>query len=599
MPTPQQSTSPTAIETRVEKRLLDDYYLLTFKASFVEYIVVFLMAMLFWLRTPSVAVPLWVGVAWLLIGLRAGIEGHYVRRVLPNEADKRSIRHWRRIIVALSLLNGVLYGACGVFFFSASDLVLFTFLTIFLVGMAATTVPVLSGMPLGYTLFAGATVLPFVLRLLMEGGDLFVTIGLLSAASCFVGALACRKMHRTLRESICLRFENLGLVEKLRLETQVAEAARREAEDANAAKSKFLAAASHDLRQPVHSQGLFLEVLARTPLTAQQRELLASARAAGEASAEMLNTLLDFSRIEAGVVEPQRQAFRVQPLLNRMEREFAPQADAKRLIYRSRETELVVFSDPALVELILRNLVSNAIRYTDCGGLLVACRRSGRQAVLEVWDTGIGIAPTHQREVFREFHQLGNPERDRRKGLGLGLAIADGLARTLEHTIALASTPQRGSVFRLTLPIASGAAAERDMEETAGVSLARVRVLVIDDDEAVLASMRHLLLEWGCRCDTAESIEEALAQARRQAPDVVVSDYRLRERRTGVEAISALRALLGNALPALLITGDTAPDRLREAQASGVPLLHKPVLPDRLHRSLTLALVKAAQGRPR
>ena len=384
-----------------------------------------------------------------------------------------------------------------------------------------------------------------------------------------------------------LQHERAVLLQRVDDATQSIRQSKEKSEHANLAKSKFLAAASHDLRQPIHAQGLFLEVLARTELSVQQRMLLTNARAASEASSEMLNTLLDFSRIEAGVVEPQLQPFRLQPLLNKIEIELAPQADEKGIVYRTRETHLAVQSDPSLVELILRNLVSNAIRYTEHGGLLVACRRHGQQAVLEVWDTGIGIAPTQQQDVFREFHQLGNPERDRRKGLGLGLAIAEGLARTLGHELSLASTPQRGSVFRLALPIASSSLPVEQSELSQNkTQLLNARVLVIDDDESVRVGMSHLLCNWGCECDTAESIEDALMLARAHAPDVVISDYRLRECSTGVQAIAALREFLGNTLPALLITGDTDPVRLLEAQASGIPLLHKPVSPSQLYRGL-------------
>jgi signal transduction histidine kinase/CheY-like chemotaxis protein len=365
------------------------------------------------------------------------------------------------------------------------------------------------------------------------------------------------------------------------------QAAQREALLANTAKSKFLAAASHDLRQPIHAQGLFLDVLSRTTLDVQQHEMLAKARVASDASCEMLDTLLDFSRIEAGVVKPFVQPFPLQPLLNKIEREFESQADARGLAYRSRETGLVLQSDPSLVELILRNLVSNAIRYTERGGLLVACRARGDHAVIEVWDTGIGIAPSHQQEIFREFHQLGNPERDRRKGLGLGLAIVEGLANTLGHRLSVSSMLGRGSVFRLAVPVA-GAAARIDQPEQVQRIAPRlnVRVLVIDDDEAVRAGMFLLLRDWNCACEVAETIEEALALARVQPPDLVISDYRLRDQRSGMEAIVALRALLGKALPALLITGDTAPTRLREAYDSEIPLLHKPVSPGELYQKL-------------
>jgi CheY-like chemotaxis protein/anti-sigma regulatory factor (Ser/Thr protein kinase) len=299
----------------------------------------------------------------------------------------------------------------------------------------------------------------------------------------------------------------------------------------------------------------------------------------------LLNALLDFSRIEAGVIDPQLQPFRLQPLLNKIENELALQADAKSIVYRSRETHTAVLTDPVLLELILRNLISNAIRYTDQGGVLVACRQHGKHAVLEIWDTGIGIAPEDQEEVFREFHQLGNPERDRRKGLGLGLAIADGLARAMGYELTLKSTPERGSVFRLTLPLVSNAPESNIMMQSK-TRLLNARLLFIDDDEIVREGMLHLLRDWGCECEAAESIEEALALVQLNVPDVIVSDYRLREQRTGVEAIAAVRKLIGSDIPALLITGDTAPTRLREAQASGIPLLHKPVSPGLLYRKL-------------
>lgn len=260
--------------------------------------------------------------------------------------------------------------------------------------------------------------------------------------------------NSVVREPRAAIFFGLDETERKRMEEELV-AAKQRAEDRNTAKSKFLAAFSHDARQPLHAQALFLDVLAHTELSAEQHKVLANANAASKVYGEILNTLLDFSRVEAGVIEPQVQPFRMQSLLNKIEREFELQADTKGIAYRSRETDLVVQSDPMLVGLILRNLVANAIRYTEHGGLLVTCRKRGTQAVLEVWDTGIGIATEYQQAVFREFFQLENPERDRQKGLGLGLAIADGLARTLNHRLSLVSIPGRGSVFRLSMPISN------------------------------------------------------------------------------------------------------------------------------------------------
>ncbi|WXL26195.1 hybrid sensor histidine kinase/response regulator [Ectopseudomonas mendocina] len=398
--------------------------------------------------------------------------------------------------------------------------------------------------------------------------------------------------QRTSRQTMRLRFENLDLIERLRIESHNAEQQRGKAEEANRAKSKFLAAASHDLRQPVHAQELFLEVLSRSDLNDQQHKILNNARAAGQASAQMLNTLLDFSRIEAGVIEPKLSAFRLQPLFNKLENELGSLVDSKDIVYRCRETRLAVYSDPDLLELMLRNLITNAIRYTHSGGLLVGCRKRGDNVMIEVFDTGIGIEPDHQREIFREFHQLGNPERDRLKGLGLGLAITEGLAQSLNHKLTLSSKPGRGSVFRISLPLASPADIKDSYNHLQGVQLQTgllrgLKVLVIEDDTLALNALVHLLTDWGCICRAAESTNEALDLVTQWTPQLLISDYRLRGNQTGAQAISRLRAKVGSELAALIITGDTAPERLREALNSGAHLLHKPVPPGELYKVLT------------
>lgn len=402
-----------------------------------------------------------------------------------------------------------------------------------------------------------------------------------------------RNSERAARGAIELRFENLELVARLRQASAESRQAQQDAEQANIAKSKFLAAASHDLRQPIHAQGLFLEVLSKTTLDVKQQSLLVNIQSATAASAEMLHSLLDYSRVEAGVITPQLQAFALQPLLNKMERELAPLADTKGLFYRTRDTTEVVLSDPSLIELILRNLISNAIRYTQHGGILVGCRRRGSQLQLEIWDSGIGIDPHQQQEVFDEFHQLGNPERDRKKGLGLGLAIVRGLAQLLQHRLQLQSQPGRGSVFRLGLPrIEAVIPQQSEVVQATGTSrrLPKAAILLIEDDEIVRSSMILLLQSWGCQCIAEESLDAALPLLNTYKPDLLISDYRLREQKSGADAIHAIRQALGQDIPALLLTGDTAPARLREATDSGLPLLHKPVSPQLLYTSLDTLL---------
>ena len=343
----------------------------------------------------------------------------------------------------------------------------------------------------------------------------------------------------------------------------------------------------------VHAQGLFLEVLGQTRMTPHQQDIIDSLRSATRATRDMLDSLLDFSRIEAGVIQPVRQNFSLQELLHAIENDLAPVADAKQLAYRSRDTRVMADSDPALVELILRNLVSNAIRYTDHGGVLVGCRQRGDKVVVEVCDTGIGIAPENQQDIFREFHQLGNPERDRRKGLGLGLAVVQGLTHTLGHRLTLSSRPGRGSVFRLELPLVKNLSPLDYHVTTEAVFITPLRghhALVIEDDESVLQAMVSLLRSWGMSCDAAEGLKEALRCANLQKPHVLVCDFRLHGHSNGTDVIATVRQDIQENTPALLITGDTSPERLQVATRSGIPVLHKPVAPDDLYKALSSLL---------
>lgn len=537
--------------------------------------------------SPQTSLLIWVGLVWLGIGFSLWLSVRFLQSSKPLEQALWTVR----VTVIFYAFYGMLWGALPWLALDSAGPWGTALIVCMSAGIVAGATAFMSPVLPVFVCFSSLLALSLAARLLTLDEPVHIALGLGAIIFYLTLLSQARKASQAFFSMITLRFENASLVERLQQEHARAQVAQGQAEEANMAKSKFLAAASHDLRQPVHAQGLFLEVLGGTDLTQEQREVLASARAACTASSDMLNTLLDFSRIEAGVVRPHTQPFLLQPLLNKLEVEQAVQANAKGLVYRARETQAQVFSDPALVELILRNLVSNAIRYTEQGGILVGCRQRANGLSIEVWDTGVGIAPAHQKEVFREFHQLANPERDRRKGLGLGLAIADGLARTLGHRLSLASTLHRGSVFRLELPISHAPVPELPLA-TQGmkVSLQGLRVLVVDDDVAVRSGMSQLLRNWGCACDTAEWIEDALALARQHRPDVVICDYRLRERRTGLEAIKALRGLLGEDLPVLLVTGDTDPVRLREAMASGVPLLHKPVAPDLLHQALVDAL---------
>jgi CheY-like chemotaxis protein len=259
-----------------------------------------------------------------------------------------------------------------------------------------------------------------------------------------------------------------------------------------------------------------------------------------------------------------------------------------------------VRSDFILLERILLNLVSNAVRYTTRGGIVIGCRRRGARLRLEVWDSGPGIPEAHRQNIFREFYQVAASGQDRRGGLGLGLAIVDGLGRLLDHAIELRSRPGRGSCFSVSIPRVAA-----QQEPSAPASTARLPdpvrgklVVVIDDDALVLDAMRGILRGWGCRVVTEQSEAAAFARVTTlgQKPDLIVSDYRLAGGKTGIEAIEHLRAALGDTIPAFLISGDTAPERLRDAAAGGYHLLHKPVPPMAL-RAMLNGLLKPQGAR--
>jgi signal transduction histidine kinase/CheY-like chemotaxis protein len=363
---------------------------------------------------------------------------------------------------------------------------------------------------------------------------------------------------------------------------------------ANLAKSRFLAAASHDLRQPVQALGLFVEQLHGHMKSAEGGRLVNRIGAAMVAINELFNALLDISKLDAGVLSIDIVEFPVAQVLKRIESTFAATAREKELSFRLVSSSAWVHSDPILLERILLNLVSNAIRYTAVGGVVVGCRRRGETVRIEVWDSGPGIPEDQRRNVFSEFYRLTG--RNTHGGLGLGLAIVDRLCGLLGHPIELASTVGKGSRFSITLPLAVAQATFVEAHDIlpllADVYSGKL-VLVIDDDPLVLDGMGGLLRNWGCQVVTATSPDDFLAGLPCQdVPDLIISDYCLAEGHSGIKAIDDLRASYGAQIPAFLISGDTAPACLREAQESGHYLLHKPVPPMKL-RAMLQQLLKS------
>jgi PAS domain S-box-containing protein len=361
------------------------------------------------------------------------------------------------------------------------------------------------------------------------------------------------------------------------------EAALREAkEDAQSAtdsKSRFLAAASHDLRQPLQSLTLYLAVLKRQSADPGLQETADKMRAALDNMGELLNALLDLSRFEGGSITPDIEDVRVETLLSQIKADNAPIAEQKQLELDVTESNAVIRSDPRLLERIVENFVTNAIKYTDSGKVVVRCKPDGDELAIEIADTGIGIEPSHLESIFDEYMQIDNASRDRRKGLGLGLTIAKNIARLLNHEILVRSEPGNGSVFTVKVPLVRGSSVttSHSIERSEPAMHEGLSIALIEDDKDVLDATRMLLESIGnevAAFEDAERLLENLSVLER--PDLIVSDYRL-PGADGLQLIRRVREHYGSEIPAIVMTGDTTLPELADTTHPGCAVLFKPI----------------------
>ncbi|PWC62195.1 hypothetical protein TSH58_25600 [Azospirillum sp. TSH58] len=365
--------------------------------------------------------------------------------------------------------------------------------------------------------------------------------------------------------------------------------AREAAEQADRSKSRFLAAASHDLRQPMQSMFFFAEALHSHVHSPRGRDALAMLERGMETLKGLLDSLLDVSQLDAGVIEPRIEDIPVKPLLDDIGSSYAPVAAAKGLdLQVVNHHDLTVRSDRNLLGRMVRNLVENAIRYTERGVIRLECHPLDGHAGIQVRDTGIGISGEQMSWIFEEFYQVGNPERDRNQGLGLGLAIVQKLSALLGHPVEVRSELGKGSVFRISVPLGDAAESPAPAPSSREPERGRLAVL-IDDDAIVLMGLRSIFQDWGYDTIVASSTDEALERLRAagRRPDVMVADYRLREHKVGTEAILKVRELAGTPVPAVLLTGDSGPDVMQEAERHGIGVMFKPVTARLLQEALT------------
>jgi two-component system, sensor histidine kinase len=520
---------------------------------------------------------------------RTWLSARLLRRALTNDEVDR----WTRFMIGFALFNGALGGSAGLLFFPSAPLPEKALLTMVVAAWCAAAIATSGMMPKSFYAFAVPLMLPLTIGWWGHPEHWFNAVLLVAFLVYLV--LYVRDSGRMTTDALHTRYENLALVEELRAKQEEAESARDRAELASRAKTQFLAAASHDLRQPLTALALFNRLLSDKATEPEIQRIAGHIDASVTSLESLMAALLDISKLDAGTIQPQRVVVSVAKLLQRLEAEYGPIAAEKGLQLSVHTDDTWAHSDPVMLERIVRNLVENALRYTHAGKIELRAAGAGDMVKLEVIDTGVGIPSNEQSRIFEEFYQIGRSDRDVGQGLGLGLAIVQRMATLLDCMVTVHSVVGQGSTFTVLIPKAqqptqtapvTGPNATREVMDLRGL-----KVVVVDDEEEIVAAIKALLESWGCEVREGMSMAGAMAalDATGERPDLLIVDFRLRNGETGIDIARKVAFRYGR-VPTILITGDTAPDRLREAMESGLGLLHKPVNADALREKIEVLL---------
>ena len=561
-----------------------------------------LIGLAFWSIAPQPLLRGWLAAALLFWLLRLA---HYLRYRRAADSDANTLLAWRASWRALVLAQGAMWPLAVWLFWGLGSPFHTVALIVIANSYALASVQLLAPQRNLFMVFTSLVLLPVIARVASDTSQpwhwqLAGILALLFAITMLMG----RTYRGALAQAIGLKQRTEHLAAQLRIEKAAADEARRSAEAANRAKTQFFAAASHDLRQPLHAMGLFAEALRQRANDPEVASLVNSINQSVDALEGLFGELLDITRIDSGGVEVQPGPVRIKDLFARLRLTFEPTAFEKGLALSFHGEHRFAHTDGLLLERILRNLVSNAIRYSEDGGVLVACRPKPGDAaklILQVWDSGIGIGETNLAHVFDEFYQVQSSrplEPHQRKGLGLGLAIVKRLADMLEAPLTVRSKLGHGTVFTLEVPLGrevrSLAAAPAGGTARLGITLQGKRIVVVEDEPAVREGLTVLLAAWGAEVsafDDIGTLQQWLASAADAAPDLLIVDYRLPQGQTGIEALAALRAHWpAQTLPAILITGSSLGGHEDEAAKHDFHLLIKPVLPNKLRAMIGFKL---------
>jgi signal transduction histidine kinase len=572
-------TQPVRADARIDAELYRSAYAADRRGALAGILAALFAATAMQHRGAPPGVWLWAGAYVVLAVSRMALLAR--ARAEPALLEGQRGRTFRVLWLTLLTVSAVAWGA-GPPLFLSQEFASGGLLAGIWLAAAGLSAPLVAASRPAIYLWLLPSVAPLLFALALYGSGEALVLAVLGSVFLAVLLRLVLEQNDSLGAGLAARFQNEDLVEQLR--TQVDVAAR-----ANQEKTRFLASAVHDLRQPLHALGLFCAALDQRLHDIPERPLIKNMMASIEALETSFGAMLDISRLDAGVVHASPQSFPVRDLFRRLYQQFGGDAEARDISLRFRAVRRLVLSDPQLLERVLANLLQNALRYTREGGVLVAARRHGAEVALEVWDTGVGIPADKLELIFEEFYQIDNPERDRSRGLGMGLAIVRRLCDLLGHRLEVRSRVGRGTMFRVVVP--PGDERDRTQPSLEAETLpprtdVRVTVLLIDDERAIREATRELLRPMQVDVLVAGTIAEATELARQCAApiDMILSDWRLRGTETGIEAVRAVRRICGEATPAVLITGDTSAEVLTLAHENGLVILHKPLQPRELLR---------------
>ncbi|MDT0596364.1 ATP-binding response regulator [Glaciecola petra] len=519
---------------------------------------------------PFYTIVLCLGLLVTMVLVRALFFLHY-----KNKFRSQNLRPFKLSIIVGSAFAGAIWGTIGILYFPLENQTYQFFLLMSLFAMTGGSAFTYSLYLPGYFAYVPSILLPITIQFFLFGDKLHNTLGIVSAVFLIVLTAFNIKINKNFKTSLGLRFENNLLVEQLKEQ-------KEEAERADKAKSKFLAAASHDLRQPLYSLSLFTSVLDESAKDPKTRKIVDQINLSVDALKSLFDALLDISKLDAGAVEAKPIIFPVQAMFDKLANAFDLQAAEKNLFIKWPISTYSVKSEPDLLEQILRNYLENAIRYTDSGEITVKCVVKDDNLTISISDTGIGIPPEELQDIYIEFHQLNNTHRDRKKGLGLGLAIVDRTAKLLGHTIDVESEVGIGSTFSINIQhIKSNSDSQKPALNMSVNSEAESSLLIaiVDDEESIREGMSQLLKIWNCGVIVAASGEELFAQLElvKRKPDMLITDFRLANEMTGADVITMLNTKFDESIPVLIITGDTDQKRLEKMNTGKWQVLHKPV----------------------